>query len=70
VRGLIVAGGETSGALVNALGISSLRIGPEICPGVPWTDCETAAGKALVMALKSGNFGPPDFFSRAWDSLR
>jgi uncharacterized protein YgbK (DUF1537 family) len=70
VRGLIVAGGETSGAVVNALGISSLRIGPEICPGVPWTECETAAGVALVLALKSGNFGPPSFFSQAWDSLR
>ena len=69
---LIVAGGETSGAVVKALGISGLRIGPEIDPGVPWT---TVLGKnggkpPLALALKSGNFGTPDFFLKAWGYLR
>ncbi len=63
---LIVAGGETSGAVVQGLGIASLEIGPEIDPGVPWT---RAVGQNLVLALKSGNFGAPDFFSKAWTKL-
>ncbi len=63
---LIVAGGETSGAVVNGLGVSALEIGPEIDPGVPWT---RAAGRDLVLALKSGNFGAPDFFTKAWKLL-
>ena len=63
VRQLIVAGGETSGAVVQALGITGLRIGPEIDPGVPWT--ETLGGPAMALALKSGNFGAPDFFIKA-----
>jgi len=63
---LIVAGGETSGAVVNRLGIKALEIGPEIDPGVPWTH---AVGRDLVLALKSGNFGAPDFFVKAWNKL-
>jgi uncharacterized protein YgbK (DUF1537 family) len=63
----VVAGGETSGAVVGALGIRALRIGPEIDPGVPWTLCLGAPRVAL--ALKSGNFGAPDFFLKAWDRL-
>ena len=63
---LIVAGGETSGAVVAALGVSALEIGPEIDPGVPWT---RATGRNLVLALKSGNFGAPDFFVKAWEKL-
>lgn len=68
---MIVAGGETSGAVVKALGIDGLRIGPEIDPGVPWTTTisDTSAGKPLALALKSGNFGTPDFFIKAWDRL-
>ncbi|WP_299391750.1 3-oxo-tetronate kinase [Pelagibius sp.] len=67
VRRLIVAGGETSGAVVQALGVRVLEIGPEIDPGVPWT---VAAGTpSLALALKSGNFGAPDFFVKAWDLL-
>ncbi len=62
VRRLVVAGGETSGAVVQALEVSQLRIGPSIDPGVPWTQ---AQGRPLLMALKSGNFGRADFFSRA-----
>lgn len=63
---LIVAGGETSGAVVNGLGVAALEIGPEIDPGVPWT---RAVGHDLVMALKSGNFGAADFFIKAWKLL-
>jgi uncharacterized protein YgbK (DUF1537 family) len=66
VRQLVVAGGETSGACVQALGITQLRIGPQIDPGVPW--CH-AAERGLHLALKSGNFGGVDFFSRAFDLL-
>ena len=63
---LIVAGGETSGAVVHGLGISTLEIGPEIDPGVPWT---RAVGHDLVLALKSGNFGARTFFLKAWEKL-
>lgn len=71
VRQLIVAGGETSGAVVQALGIDRMTIGSQIDPGVPWTAATaTAAGDAgLHLALKSGNFGSADFFTRAWDLL-
>jgi 3-dehydrotetronate 4-kinase len=65
-RRLIVAGGETSGSVVKALGLKQLRIGPEICPGVPWTTAETVDGQTLALALKSGNFGAADFFLSAW----
>jgi uncharacterized protein YgbK (DUF1537 family) len=60
---LVVAGGETSGAVVQRLGVSSLRIGPEIDPGVPWTYAEP---KGIHLALKSGNFGARDFFLKAF----
>ena len=66
VRRLVVAGGETSGAVVQALGVTRLRIGAAICPGVPWTQAEgRPQGDALHLALKSGNFGGPDFFDEA-----
>jgi len=60
---LVVAGGETSGAVVSRLGVRALRIGPEIDPGVPWTFAEPAG---LHLALKSGNFGARDFFLKAF----
>lgn len=60
VARLVVAGGETSGAVTLGLGLDRLDVGPQIAPGVP----ALAAG-GLRMALKSGNFGGPDFFSRA-----
>ena len=63
VTRLVVAGGETSGAVVGALGVTMLEIGPEIDPGVPWT--RAADGHAMVLALKSGNFGGRDFFAKA-----
>jgi len=68
---MIVAGGETSGAVVKALGVKGLRIGPEIDPGVPWTSTLHDDGTPpLALALKSGNFGREDFFLKAWDTLR
>ena len=67
VRRLIVAGGETSGAVVGRLGITGLRIGPEIDPGVPWTTSLNAP--EIALALKSGNFGGPDFFDAAFGKL-
>ncbi|OLO08404.1 hypothetical protein BTW08_07690 [Salinicola sp. MH3R3-1] len=65
VRRLLVAGGETSGAVVSALDVQGLRIGDSIDPGVPWT---TTLGtqEPLALALKSGNFGAPDFMTKAW----
>ena len=68
---LIVAGGETSGAVVSALGVKGLRIGPEIDPGVPWTAAlqDDGSARPLALALKSGNFGSEDFFSKAWSRL-
>ncbi|GIK86158.1 MAG: HPr kinase [Betaproteobacteria bacterium] len=68
VRKLVVAGGETAGAVVQALGVESLAIGPAIDPGVPWT---TARGRTtLALALKSGNFGSDDFFAKSLAMLR
>jgi uncharacterized protein YgbK (DUF1537 family) len=64
---LVVAGGETSGAVVSALGVTALRIGPEIDPGVPWT--ASVGKRPLLLALKSGNFGAPDFFTKAFAGL-
>lgn len=63
----VVAGGETSGAVVASLGISALGIGPEITPGVPWT--HTIGQDGLALALKSGNFGQDDFFLRAFKQI-
>ena len=68
VQQLVVAGGETSGACVQALGISQLQIGPQIDPGVPWCHAQGDAGP-LHITLKSGNFGTDDFFSKAFTVL-
>jgi 3-dehydrotetronate 4-kinase len=65
---LIVAGGETSGAVVTKLGLDLLRIGPEIAPGVPWT-LAYGPSREIALALKSGNFGSEDFFVNAWRFL-
>jgi len=64
VRRLVVAGGETSGAVVDRLGIPAFLVGPEIAPGVPVLRA-VGTRDAMVMALKSGNFGGPDFFNDA-----
>ncbi len=68
VRRMVVAGGETSGAVVTRLGVRRLRIGPEIDPGVPWTHA-SGSGADLLLALKSGNFGATDFFIKAFQML-
>jgi 3-dehydrotetronate 4-kinase len=68
VRRLVVAGGETSGAVITELGIRSLRTGPSIAPGVPWT-AATYRGGTVNLALKSGNFGEEDLFVTAGDTL-
>ena len=78
----IIAGGETSGAVLDALAVHMLDIGPQIAPGVPWTrsigtrsigtrsiGARSIGGPDLALALKSGNFGGPDFFVTAWDLL-
>jgi 3-dehydrotetronate 4-kinase len=72
VRQLVVAGGETAGAVVRELGVRQMSIGPQIDPGVPWTAVQSpaCAGQTLHMALKSGNFGTTDFFTKAFDRLR
>jgi 3-dehydrotetronate 4-kinase len=63
---LLVAGGETSGACVQALGITRLQVGPQIAPGVPWCHAPEVGG-GLHVALKSGNFGGPAFFTEAFE---
>jgi uncharacterized protein YgbK (DUF1537 family) len=72
VRQLVVAGGETSGAVVQALGITQLQIGAQIDPGVPWCAARTPAtgGEWLHITLKSGNFGTADFFTKAFAALQ
>lgn len=68
VQQLVVAGGETSGACVQALSMVQLQIGPQIDPGVPWCHAPTASG-GVHIALKSGNFGTEDFFTKAFTVL-
>lgn len=67
IRRLVVAGGETSGAVVSALDLGALTIGPEIDPGVPVL--VSSGEKPVALALKSGNFGAPDFFDKALERL-
>ncbi|MDF0546296.1 four-carbon acid sugar kinase family protein [Sphingobium sp. H39-3-25] len=69
VGALVVAGGETSGAVVQRLHCDRLEIGPEIDPGVPWTVGRRPDGSSLLLALKSGNFGTDDFMIKAWEHL-
>ncbi|TNF58992.1 MAG: hypothetical protein EP307_11205, partial [Rhodobacteraceae bacterium] len=61
-------GGETSGAVTQALGVADLDIGPEIAPGVPWCFA-TSGGRPIALALKSGNFGATSFFTDALTAL-
>ena len=68
VRRIVVAGGESSGAVTQALGVARLDIGPEIAPGVPWCACDSD-GKRMALALKSGNFGAEAFFATALQKL-
>ncbi len=75
VRQLVVAGGETSGACVQALGITQMQIGPQIAPGVPWCFARlpaavgASAPEGLHITLKSGNFGTDEFFTHAFNVL-
>ena len=64
----IVAGGESSGAVAQALGVTRLDIGAEIAPGVPWTFAHSG-GRPIALALKSGNFGAESFFADALERL-
>ena len=70
IQTIVVAGGETSGAVVNGLGVRSIAIGDEVDPGVPWTSGQVgqpllSTPAPVLLALKSGNFGTEDFFSKA-----
>jgi len=68
IRKFVIAGGETSGSIVKELNVTTLRIGPEIAPGVPWM--VTVGKEPLALALKSGNFGSPDFFENALKKIK
>ncbi|MDI9330696.1 MAG: four-carbon acid sugar kinase family protein [Alphaproteobacteria bacterium] len=70
VRQLVVAGGETSGSCVQALGITQMQIGPQIDPGVPWCHAQSPLSpEGLHITLKSGNFGGVDFFTQSFQRL-
>jgi uncharacterized protein YgbK (DUF1537 family) len=64
VRRIVVAGGETTGAVVEALNVRAFEVGAELAPGVPVLTADRAGGPLVVVA-KSGNFGDPDFFAQA-----
>ncbi len=68
-RQFLVAGGETSGTVVRALGVPTLAIGPQIAPGFAWAAGADPAGTVHDLALKSGNFGADDAFTTAWEVL-
>ena len=74
VRQLVVAGGETSGACVQALGVEQMQIGQQIDTGVPWcyglASANGANGANIHLALKSGNFGGSNFFTKAFKLLK
>jgi 3-dehydrotetronate 4-kinase len=70
VRRLVVAGGETCGAVVDRLQIPGFLVGAEIAAGVPVLRAVGARDGAMLLALKSGNFGGPDFFSDALNLMR
>ena len=67
---LVVAGGETSGACVQALGVTQLQIGVQIDPGVPWCHAPMPHTQGVHLTLKSGNFGTVDFFAKAFEVLQ
>jgi uncharacterized protein YgbK (DUF1537 family) len=70
VRRLVVAGGETSGAVVDRLGIPGFLVGPEIAAGVPVLRAVGGKDGDMLLALKSGNFGGPEFFADALNLMR
>ncbi len=71
VAQLVVAGGETSGACVQALQVTQMHIGAQIDPGVPWCHAHSPSAPAsgLHLTLKSGNFGTSNFFTKAFQNL-
>jgi uncharacterized protein YgbK (DUF1537 family) len=68
VRRLLVAGGESSGAVTRGLGLRALRLTERVDPGVAWSVGRSSADIPLAVLLKSGNFGGVDLFTRAWES--
>jgi uncharacterized protein YgbK (DUF1537 family) len=70
VRRILVAGGETSGAVAAGLGVSTLRVRRVVAPGVAWTSAVDPSGRELDLCFKSGNFGGTDFFATAWEGER
>jgi uncharacterized protein YgbK (DUF1537 family) len=70
VRRLVVAGGETSGAVVDRLAIPGFLVGAEIAAGVPVLRAVGAKDGDMLLALKSGNFGGPEFFTDALKLMR
>ena len=67
---LVIAGGETAGVCIRALRIEQVQIGPQIDPGVPWCyGAPSNSNSGIHIALKSGNFGKEDFFTRAFEML-
>jgi uncharacterized protein YgbK (DUF1537 family) len=70
VQQLVIAGGETSGACVQALGITRMQVGMQVAPGVPWCYAQTEVeNKPVHILLKSGNFGGREIFSQAFSLL-
>jgi uncharacterized protein YgbK (DUF1537 family) len=67
VRRILVAGGETSGAVAAGLGVDVLRVRRVAAPGVAWTTATLATGHEVDLCFKSGNFGGPDFFTDAFE---
>jgi uncharacterized protein YgbK (DUF1537 family) len=70
VRRLLIAGGETSGAVTRALGVRAMRLHDRVDPGVAWATGRAGAvpgAPAVALLLKSGNFGREDLFTRAWE---
>ncbi|MFF5563065.1 3-oxo-tetronate kinase [Streptomyces sp. NPDC012623] len=68
-RQFVVAGGETSGSVVRALGVRRLELGPALAPGVSWARGAAPDGASYNLALKSGNFGGRSLFTSAWEEL-
>ncbi|MDF2507616.1 MAG: hypothetical protein K0Q52_1475, partial [Microbacterium sp.] len=66
VRRVLVAGGETSGAVAAALGVQALRVRRVLAPGVAWTTASDSEGRELDLCFKSGNFGGERLFVEAW----
>lgn len=69
-RQFVVAGGESSGSVLNALEVRQLELGPALAPGVSWALGSVAGEPAYNLALKSGNFGGQTLFTSAWKELR